>query len=212
VQPHPRQCVIICTTNKRAYLYDLTGNRRFWPMWIDTPINIEWLRKYRAQLFAEAFALYQAGERYAPTREEEKLYFEPEQRKRLVETAVQSRLYELLTREGAANGEGKLTMQLTSLTKFVTLNELVAALGADAAKSTSLLESQIRSWLEANGWVAARESTGQRRRGYRQPEAWPPELDDDDEPGPSAAPPGPATNEGPPAQAEPYGDGDDAPF
>lgn len=212
VQPHPRQCVIICTTNKRAYLYDLTGNRRFWPMWIDTPINIEWLRKWRGQLFAEAFALYQAGERYAPTREEEKLYFEPEQRKRLVETAVQSRLYELLTREGAANGEGKLTMQLTSLTRFVTLNELVAALGADAAKSTSLLESQIRSWLEANGWIAARESSGQRRRGYRQPEAWPPELDDDDEPGAPPAQSGPATNEGSPAQAEPFGDGDDAPF
>lgn len=208
VQPHPRQCVIVCTTNKRAYLYDLTGNRRFWPIWIDRRINIEWLRKFRTQLFAEAFALYSAGERYAPTPEEEETYFLPEQRKRLVETAVQSRLYELLTREGAANGEGKLSMQLTQHTTFVTLTDLVSALGADAAKSTTLLESQIRGWLEASGWEAGRESTGQRRRGYKQPVVWPPAIEDEDEVDASTS----TIEGGTPAQANPYGEGDDAPF
>ena len=51
VQAHPRQCVIFCSTNKKVYLYDLTGNRRFWPIWIDEAIKIEWLQKYRGQLF-----------------------------------------------------------------------------------------------------------------------------------------------------------------
>jgi hypothetical protein len=97
-----------------------------------------------------------------------------------VETAVQSRLYELLTREGAPSGEGKLTSDLNQLVKFVTLDRLVSALGADAAKSSSLLEGQIRGWLEAHGWSYGRESTGQRRRGYKQPEAWPPLIDDDE--------------------------------
>lgn len=212
VQPHPRQCVIFCTTNKRAYLYDLTGNRRFWPIWIFQLINLEWLRKWRSQLFAEAYAAYTAGERYYPTPEDEEAYFVPEQRKRLVETAVQSRLYELLTREGAANGEGKLSQQITQLTKFVTLTDLVAALGADAAKSTSLLENQIRGWLEANGWIYKREGGGQRRYGFVQPAVWPPEIDDDEEP--VVRPPAPPTpkSEGPRAEADPYGGSDDDPF
>lgn len=180
VQAHPRQCVIFCSTNKKQYLYDLTGNRRFWPVWIDQPIKLEWLQKWRGQLFAEALKAYLARERYAPTREEEELYFEPEQKLRLVETAVQSRLYELLTREGAPASESKVTNDLNQLTKFITLDRLVSALGADAAKSSSLLESQIRGWLEAHGWSYGRESTGQRRRGYKQPAEWPPEIDEEE--------------------------------
>ncbi|MCK9212849.1 MAG: virulence protein E [Rhodoferax sp.] len=186
VQAHPRQCVIFCSTNKKQYLYDLTGNRRFWPIWIDQQIKLEWLQKWRSQLFAEALKAYLAHERYAPTREEEEAYFEPEQKLRLVETAVQSRLYELLTREGAPASESKVTNDLNQHTTFITLDRLVSALGADAAKSSSLLESQIRGWLEAHGWGYGRESTGQRRRGYKQPSVWPPAIDEEE--GASAPP------------------------
>ncbi len=180
VQPHPRQVVIFCTTNKRQYLYDLTGNRRFWPIWIDQPIMIEWLRKWRNQLFAEAYAQYKAGERYFPTREEEETYFIPEQKLRLVETAVQSRLYELLTREGSIKDEPNSGRMLSQHTKFATLSQLVQALGADAAKSTSLLEGQIRGWLDSHGWTPKRETGGERRRGYEPPKVWPPKDDEED--------------------------------
>jgi putative DNA primase/helicase len=181
VQPHPRQCVIGCSTNKRVYLYDLTGNRRFWPIWVETPIKIEWLAKWRGQLFAEALAKYRAGEPYSPTLDEEEKYFVPEQNLRLVETAVQSRLYELLTREGASKGDARTTAGLSQLTAFVTLDQLVNALGSDAAKSTSILEGQIRGWLESMGWEYGREGGGQRRRGYKQPRTWPPKVEEDDE-------------------------------
>lgn len=202
VQAHPRQCVIFCSTNKKQYLYDLTGNRRFWPLWIDQRIKLSWLSKYRGQLFAEALKLYKAGERYAPTPEEDELYFEPEQRKRLVETAVQSRMYELLTREGAPKEEGRISNELNQHMTFITLDRLVSALGADAAKSSSLLESQIRGWLDAHGWTYGRESTGQRRRGYKQPLVWPPKIEDEE--GAQA----PAR----PAQADDQRVDDDAPF
>lgn len=214
VQNHPRQCVIFCTTNKRQYLYDLTGNRRFWPVWIGQQIKIEWLRKWRLQLFAEAYVAYTAGERFYPTKEEEAAYFYPEQELRLVETTVQARLYELLTREGSFNSEGRATEGISVLTKFVTLPMLVTALGADAAKSTSLLEQQIRGWLEASGWTLGRESVGQRRRGYFQPEKWPAE-DDQPSPAPTVAPinqpPAPPKT---PAQTFMDGEGldDDEPF
>lgn len=213
VQPHPRQCMIFCSTNKRHYLYDLTGNRRFWPIRVTQPIRIEWVAKWRGQLFAEALALYRAGAAgaaYAPTLDEERVYFVPEQQKRLVETAVQSRLFELLTREGAPGGEGKLSVDFNLHTTFVTLDRLVTALGADAAKSNSILEGQIRGWLESYGWVYGRESTGQRRRGYRQPPVWPPEIEEEE---PDDAAPSPGADDGPPAQAGPTIEGsDDDPF
>lgn len=206
VQPHPRQCVIFCTTNKRQYLYDLTGNRRFWPVWIDREVRIGWLAKWREQLFAEAYADLQAGESYYPSREDEQTYFYPEQELRLVETAVQSRLYELLTREGAPGGENKTSADINQLTKFVTLDRLVAALGADAAKSNNVLEGQIRGWLEAQGWEYGRESTGQRRRGYRQPKLWPPEIADMEPTEPVGG------GDGSPGAGETIQEADDAPF
>lgn len=179
VQDHPRQLVIFCSTNKKQYLYDTTGNRRFWPFWIKKAINLAWLRKWREQLFAEAMALYQAGAQIYPSLEEEELYFVPEQEKRLVETSVQSRLYELLTRQGAGAKEGSATLELNQLTEFVTLDKLVIALGTDPGKASTLLEGQIRGWLEAQGWEYGRESTGARRRGFSRPAVWPPVITDE---------------------------------
>ncbi|ATA54569.1 virulence protein E [Variovorax boronicumulans] len=218
VQPHPRQCVIFCTTNKRQYLYDLTGNRRYWPVWINQPILLEWLRKYRAQLFAEAVQAYRRKERYFPTREEEDEFFVPEQMKRMADTSVQSRLWELLTREGATPAEGKSTVELTQHTKFVTLHHLVAVLGADAAKSTAALENQVRGWLEFQGWKYGREGSGQRRWGFKAPKLWPPAVapdddeDDEDETERRAQLDGPDQDEVPPAQGSADGGRDDAPF
>jgi len=211
VQSHPRQCVIFCSTNKKQYLYDLTGNRRFWPIWIDQFIKLDWLKERRDQLFAEAFALFMAGERYTPTHEDEELYFVPEQKKRLVETAVQSRMYELLTREGSIGGEGKSTAEININTNFVTLDRLVSALGADAAKSSSLLEAQIRGWLEAQGWTYGREGGGMRRRGFKQPAVWPPAIDEEED-GVSPAAGSPPNTDGSPAQGPDHKEADDAPF
>jgi len=181
VQQHPRQCVIFCSTNKKRYLYDLSGNRRFWPIWIEQFIKLDWLQKYRGQLFAEALTLYRAGERYYPSPEEEDEFFVPEQYKRLVETAVQSRMYDLLTRDGAPGGDSKFSADINVHTAFITLDRIVAALGADAAKSGSSLESQINGWFDLHGWVYKRESTGQRRRGFQRPKVWPPVIEDDED-------------------------------
>jgi len=217
VTDHPRQCVIWCTTNKRQYLYDLTGNRRFWPVLVLKPLNVEWLRRWRGQLFAEALQLLQDGSRIFPTHEEEALYFKPEQAKRLVETSVQSRLFDLLTREGALPTEGRLTGGLSQHTPFVTIADITAALGADPAKSTAMLETQIRDWLVEHGWQPGREGKPvvgtTRRRGYLRPDTWPPEDDED-----APADRGPSDDGGDdrgaaPAPADdPFGDSDDAPF
>jgi predicted P-loop ATPase len=59
--PQPRQCCFGCTTNKREYLPDETGNRRWWPLVCES-INLDQLDTIRDQLFGEAVALYEAGE------------------------------------------------------------------------------------------------------------------------------------------------------
>ncbi len=66
VESHPRQCVILGTTNSESgFLRDITGNRRFWPInvtgeskkkpWDITNEEVE-------QLWAEAKHLYRSGE------------------------------------------------------------------------------------------------------------------------------------------------------
>ncbi len=57
----PRQWVIIGTTNESEYLVDSTGNRRFWPMRVQS-FHLEKITPhYRDQLWAEAIHLHQGG-------------------------------------------------------------------------------------------------------------------------------------------------------
>ena len=66
VESHPRQCIIVGSTNAEAgFLRDITGNRRFWPIrvsgdsrkksWQMTKGEVE-------QIWAETLVLYRQGE------------------------------------------------------------------------------------------------------------------------------------------------------
>lgn len=58
---HPRQCVLVSTTNEGNFLRDDTGGTRFWPVETGT-INHDAIVKDRAQLFAEAVVRFKQGE------------------------------------------------------------------------------------------------------------------------------------------------------
>ena len=63
----PRRCIFLATINPWGeYLQDATGGRRWWPVRVGQ-INCAGLESLRDQLWAEAVALYQRGERWYPT-------------------------------------------------------------------------------------------------------------------------------------------------
>lgn len=172
VEAYARQCVLVGTTNEDTYLKDRTGNRRWWPVPVRHQINTEWVQRWREQLFAEAFALYLQGVSYTPTGDQERRLFQPMQESRLVETAVESQLMAVLTRSPGATG---IFEAVHVDAEFLTIAQLVTALGVDAAKSTPGLETQIRGWLKQMGWGKDKKQIkGVRANGYTRPKQWPP--------------------------------------
>ena len=179
VQSFPRQCVMVGTTNESTYFRDRTGNRRLWPVPVKKVIGTEWVAQVRDQLFAEALHRYREGERYAPSGQEERELFEPMQAARLIETAVTSDLMRVLTRD-SSGGLGGPAAKVNALADFVTIAELVAALGVDTGKSSPALEAQIRSWLEYQGWQHCKRQINKvRQHGYVRPQNWPFEVASD---------------------------------
>jgi predicted P-loop ATPase len=58
---HPRQCVLIGTTNAHEWMADESGGTRFLPIRCGA-IDLEWLAQYRDQLLVEALVRYRRGE------------------------------------------------------------------------------------------------------------------------------------------------------
>jgi len=63
----PRKCVFFGTTNNRNFLYDPTGNRRFWP--VDVGVKVSKYNHFKeltddivCQMWAEALSWYKKGE------------------------------------------------------------------------------------------------------------------------------------------------------
>jgi hypothetical protein len=58
-----RSCVIVGTTNRRDFIKDPTGNRRF-PIISIKRVEIGWLQDHRDAIWGSALAAYRAGERW----------------------------------------------------------------------------------------------------------------------------------------------------
>lgn len=100
---YKRQCVFVATTNKKDFLTDVTGNRRFWPIeviaerikkdvWTDLADEVD-------QLWAEAMSLYKAGEPVYFGKEAEAIasqvqrkHSETDERKGMIEEFLEKKL------------------------------------------------------------------------------------------------------------------------
>ncbi len=138
-----RQCVFIGTTNKATYLRDETGGRRFWPVAV-SKINLDALARDRAQLFAEAVAVYRAGARWWPDRQFEETVIKPEQEARFEDDAWREPIERWLS--------GKTQ---TSIAECA-----MGALRFDQTKIGTADTRRMTSVLERLGWKSKRTMQG----------------------------------------------------
>lgn len=67
-----RRCVLFGTTEDKQYLSDWRGNRRYWPIYFPSEIDIPLFLSMRDRLFAEALYYFEKGERFHDSVEEMK--------------------------------------------------------------------------------------------------------------------------------------------
>ncbi|MGM9938073.1 MAG: VapE domain-containing protein [Candidatus Ornithomonoglobus sp.] len=105
VENHPRQCVIVGSTNNESgFLRDITGNRRFWPVRVSTnSAKSSWqlTDDEVRQIWAETMAIYRNGEKLylegeeeAAAVEEQTAAMETDEREGLVRSYLNMRLPE----------------------------------------------------------------------------------------------------------------------
>jgi predicted P-loop ATPase len=62
VETYPRRCVFFGTVNESGYLRDPTGGRRYWPLEVLAPIDLDRISADRDQLWAEANMMQARGD------------------------------------------------------------------------------------------------------------------------------------------------------
>lgn len=149
-----RQVVFIGTTNEWEWNMDPTGGRRFWPVDCADDINIEGLRQVREQLFAEALALYDAGERFWPTPEEQRTLFDPEQLRRELQESLIDALHDWVWSQVAV---------------FSVADAVMEGLNLKADKLTRDLQTRVGIALRKLGCERVEKRNGMIRYGYKPP-------------------------------------------
>lgn len=145
-----RSMVFVGTTNETEYFRDHTGSRRYWPV-ACRAVELERLRQWLPQLYAEALHRVRAGESVAPSRDEEATLCVPEQQKRLILHPWTDFLAEYL---------GKPEMFGA---RFVSYPEIFSGcLKFDAARIDHRGEAQryIRQAMGHLGWYLDRDRIG----------------------------------------------------
>jgi predicted P-loop ATPase len=166
---YPRQVVFIGTTNEDHYLTDPTGNRRFWPVRVTKPVDIAYLREHRQQLFAEALAYLDAGNRFHPTLKEQRELFEPQQQQREVGSAIEDALRRFLYDEQQKVPHGGLN---GSLINEIECQELLQRIGFTVDKQTAQIRKQCGQAMKRMGWPLVKSTRvlgGKRPWVYRRP-------------------------------------------
>ena len=163
---YPRQVLFVGTTNERHYLIDTTGNRRFWPVTCTREPDVQWLRDNLDQLIAEALVCLDAGERFWPTKEEQRELFAPQQQARQLQSSLESAIRAYLYDEdqkvphGGENG---------TLVSKIGLTQLLNRIGYTIDKQTDAIAKQAAAVMHALGWDLKRDSNGARPYHYHRP-------------------------------------------
>lgn len=151
----PRQGVFAGSTNDWEWNKDPTGGRRFWPIAVESDINIEGLREAREQLFAEALVLFDAGEKYWPDSKEQREIFDPEQLKREQQDSLIDALHDWV---------------FCQVSDFSIATAAMEGLKMDASKLTRDLQTRIGISLRKLGCTKVEKRNGMTRYWYKPPQ------------------------------------------
>ncbi|MBX0289703.1 toprim domain-containing protein [Hymenobacter sp. HSC-4F20] len=150
----PRQCVFAGTTNPTGgYFRDVTGNRRFWPVYSNR-INHDLLNDWKEQLWAEAVHLYKTGEQVWLNDAEYALATEVQQ-SRMQEDAWLDDIQEHLKDYDYPGA-------------FVANGDLYGAVGVEKNRKDEYTLKRIQKIMTSLGWTETRGSVGKTRpRGWK---------------------------------------------
>ncbi|KFE34903.1 hypothetical protein DW2_10069 [Thioclava atlantica] len=152
----PRQCVFVGTTNEDQFLRDATGGRRFWPVTVHQ-IDLEALASARDQLFAEAFAAYEAGEAWCLDRDFEAEHARPVQEAAREADSWADDVAEWLDKPADdfdAAGEVKTEVRISEV--------LSGALGLNSGQQTRANQKRVADILRTLGWAKIHTRVGKR--------------------------------------------------
>ena len=166
MRKQPRHSVNVGTTNADTFLKDATGDRRFWPLEVHS-VNVDALTAMRSQLLAEALHRVNAGERYWPTREEERELVFPEQApfKRVDEWENVLDEYVNDTSRPHISDVARIDRDFFPSTEIY---DKALNIKADRIDGNGQMDTRIVNAMKALGFERFRETTGKRRRGYRR--------------------------------------------
>lgn len=153
---HERRCVFVGTVNLDEYLKDPTGGRRFWPLRCGA-IDVEGLAVARDQLWAEAVAVYRAGEPWHLDDPALVAAANQEQAERLEQDPWEDTIRDYL--HGLPRD-------------FVTTAEVLAgAIKLDAAHYDKRHANRVGTVMRALRWRKSegRDANSERKKGWKRP-------------------------------------------
>ncbi len=187
VTKQPRHSIEVGTTNADTYLQSQTGNRRFWPMTVTKPIDIEKLKRDREQLIGEA-AKYQSGGESVVL--DESLWMDAgvEQEKRQVKDPWEDTLeivHQYATQKYLSDGKwaerqvqilhyDKIGHDEAGLELVASADLLEHVLGVPVERQTTAHTMRLSSIMTRLGWQRHKNGLvrihGKRVSGYFRPE------------------------------------------
>ena len=146
----PRSCIIVGTANRDTFLVDQSGSRRFWPIKVHRLIDLDKLRTWREQLWAEALDIFHHDIDH---------WLSPD--------LEQLRAADAVNFEAEDPWDAQLDMAVDSLARAgrfasngFSIAELMTQMGVPVQQQNQRNSMQVAAILKSKGWKKARIMTG----------------------------------------------------